>query len=249
MSFVARILLAVPTVMLAIPAAAAEPHEHLPPARSISVTGEGEAFGKPDIAEVNAGVQTFADTVVEASRRNQAVVDAIFEALEEQDIDRKDIQTANYSIWVERDYRHSGGRSGGGREEPRITGYRVSNMVHVKVRDIDRIGEVLAAVTDAGANSINGVQFGVDDTDALEARARKKAMADARSRAESLAELAGVELGDVLAISMSSAPGFPTPYAASRAMESAVDAGAPVPGIAPGQQRVTVNIDVTYAIR
>lgn len=253
MSSFARILLLASTVMLALPARAAGPHEHMPPVRSISVTGQGEASGKPDIAEVNAGVQTFAATVVEASRQNQAIVDRIFEALEEQGIEQKDMQTANYSIWAERDYGHSGARSGDrsgdDREEPRITGYRVSNMVHVKVRDIGAVGEVLAAVTDAGANSINGIQFGVDDTDALEARARKDAMADARSRAESLAELAGVELGEVLAISMASAPGYPRPFAASRAMEMAADAGAPVPGIAPGQQTVTVNIDVTYAIR
>ncbi len=212
-------------------------------ARSIHVTGQGEASGKPDLAEVNAGVQTFAKTVIDASRQNQAVVEKIMQALGEQGIEARDIQTSNYSIWAEQDYSREGEP---GKE--RITGFRVSNIVHVKVRDIAKIGEVLAAVTNAGANSINGIQFTVQDTQQLEEEARKAAMADARARAESLASLAGVELGEVLTLSMSSAPDYPRPYAASRVMEMA-DSGAPVPGIAPGQQSVRVTINATFAIR
>ncbi len=212
-------------------------------ARSIHVTGQGEASGKPDLAEVNAGVQTFAKTVIDASRQNQAIVEKIMQALGEQGIEARDIQTSNYSIWAEQDYSREGEP---GKE--RITGFRVSNIVHVKVRDIAKIGEVLAAVTNAGANSINGIQFTVQDTQQLEEEARKAAMADARARAESLASLAGVELGEVLTLSMSSAPDYPRPYAASRVMEMA-DSGAPVPGIAPGQQSVRVTINATFAIR
>lgn len=238
MPIVSRLLLIVTLVPLAVPALAAEP----PAARSISVTGQGEASGKPDIATLDAGVQTFAATVLEASRDNQAIVDRIFAALSKQGIAEQDVQTANYSIWPEQDWPR--GETGG---KPRITGYRVSNTVHVKVRDIEAVGKVLAAVTDAGANSVNGIQFGVENTDGLEAEARRLAMADARSRAESLAELAGVELGEVLTISMSESAGYPRPYAAAR-MEMA-DAGAPVPGIAPGEQSVTVTLHVTYAIR
>lgn len=207
-------------------------------ARSISVTGEGAASGKPDIAEINAGVQTMADTVIEASQENQAMLARILDALEEQGIAVKDIQTANYSIWAEQDYRQAG--------EERITGFRVSNIVHIKVREISKTGEVLAAVTNAGANSINGINFSVEDPAALESQAREAAMADARARAESLATLAGVELGEVLSISMTSSPGFPQPFAARMEM---ADAGAPVPGVVPGQQSVSVNIHVSFAIR
>lgn len=238
MPIFSRILLTLAAVALTAPVLAAESA----PPRSISVTGQGEASGKPDLATLDAGVQTFAGTVLEASRENQAVVDRIFSALEEQGIAEKDIQTANYSIWPEQEWPR--GETGG---KPRITGYRVSNTVHVKVRDIEAVGEVLAAVTDAGANSVNGIQFGVENTDALEAEARRLAMADARARAESLADLAGVGLGDVLTISMSASPGYPRPYAAAR-MEMA-DAGAPVPGIALGEQSIAVSLHVTYAIR
>jgi uncharacterized protein YggE len=204
------------------------------------VTGQGEASGKPDQAEISAGVQTSAKTVIEASRENQAAVARILEALDEQDIPENDIQTANYSIWAEQNYND--------RDKQTITGYHVSNMVNVKIKDIEKIGDVLAAVTNAGANSINGIHFSVADTDSLEARARQAAMADARARAESLAKLAGVELGEVLTISTSAMPEFPRPYLASRSFEMA-DAQAPVPDIVPGQQSVAVQIHVMFAIR
>jgi hypothetical protein len=221
-------------------AAIAEPLQAATVTRSISVTGQGEASGKPDQAEISAGVQTSAETVIEASRENQAVVARILEALDEQDIPEADIQTANYSIWAEQNYNDP--------DKERITGYRVSNMVNVKIKDIDKTGDVLAAVTNAGANSINGIHFSVADTDALEAQARQAAMADARARAEALAKLAGVELGEVLTISTSSMPEFPRPYLASRAFEMA-DTQAPAPDIVPGQQSVSVQIHVMFAIR
>ncbi|MEX2494860.1 MAG: SIMPL domain-containing protein [Woeseia sp.] len=206
--------------------------------RSITVTGQGEAFAKPDQAAVNAGIQTFAETVVQATRQNQAVVEKIFAALAEQDIPDKDIQTSNYSIWAEQDHHES--------RQGRIVGFRVSNIVSVTIGDIDKVGEVLAAVTNAGANTIHGIQFGVKEPAALEEKAREAAMRDARARAEALAQLAGVQLGEILTISTSSGPISPGPMA-RRSMEMA-DA-APAPGIAPGEQSVSVWIEARYAIR
>lgn len=209
-------------------------------ARSISVTGQGEASGPPDRAQISAGVQTLAATVAQASQENQAIVDAIMRALAQQGIDRKDIQTANYSIWPEQ--QHDPQQA----NQVRITGYRVSNVVNVIVKDINKVGEVLAAVTNAGANSVHGVNFMVKDTAALEQSARAAAMADARARAEELAKLAGVTLGEVLTISMSSGGGFPMPMMAERGFMSADMAA--VPGISPGQLSVNAQVFVTFAI-
>lgn len=240
MSINSKTLVPLVAVFVAGMTAIAEPAQAAAITRSISVTGQGEASGKPDQAEVSAGVQTFAETVVGASRANQAALARILEALDEQGIAENEIQTANYNIWAEQNYNEQ--------EKGRITGYRVSNVVNVKIREIGKTGEVLAAATDAGANSINGIHFSVADTDALELRAREAAMADARARAESLASLAGVELGEVLTISTSTAPDYPTPFMSGRTLEMA-DTGAPVPGIVPGQQSVSVQIHVTFAIQ
>jgi uncharacterized protein len=206
-------------------------------ARSVSVTGEGQASGTPDQAEVTAGVQILADTVIEATRENESIIEKIMEALGEQGIPPEQIQTSNYSIWAEQNY-----------EEPRqnrISGYRVSNVVNVKIDDIDKIGDVLAAVINAGANSIHGIQFGVKDPAALEEQAREAAMANARARAEALARLAGVQLGEVLSISTSYSGGPPRPMMA----RSYDMAEAAAPSISPGQQSLSVQIHATFAIR
>jgi uncharacterized protein YggE len=190
--------------------------------RSISVTGQGEASGPPDRAQISAGVQTVATTVAQASKENQAIVDAIMRALAQQGIAEKDIQTSNYSIWPEQ--QHDPQQT----NQVRITGYHVSNVVTVIVEDIDKVGEVLAAVTNAGANSIHGVNFMVEDSAVLEQHARAAAMADARAQAKELAELADVELGEVLTISMSSGGGYPMPMMEARGGYMMADA-APAP--------------------
>lgn len=208
-------------------------------ARSITVTGQGEAAGPPDRATINAGVQTVAKTVIESSQENQAIVERIMQALRQEGIEDTDIQTADYSVWPEQQHDPRG--SG----EITITGYRVNNTVRITVKDIERLGKVLAAVTNAGANAIHGIGFSVEDTAALEERARAAAMAEARTRAEALAELAGVELGQVLNISMTPGGGYPVPAMGGR-MEMAM--AAPAPGISAGQLSITVQVQVTYDI-
>lgn len=210
--------------------------------RSIVVTGKGEASAAPDIATINAGVQTRAATAVEAASSNQAAVAKVMAALADQGVAEKDIQTSDYSIWPEQR------RQGRGDDEVVIDGFRVSNSVRVKVRDLDALGELLAAVTSAGANSINGISFAVEDSAAIEARAREAAMTDARRRAEALAELAGVELGEVQQITMTAGGGYPRPMPMARMEAMAMDA-APAPSISPGESSKTVSVMVTYAIR
>lgn len=207
--------------------------------RSISVTGRGEAAGAPDMATVTAGIQTRAPTVIEASQQNQAIVEAIFAALEDENVGAKDIRTVDYSIWPQS--RHD--PSGAGNDV--ITGYQVQNSVQVTVRKLDQLGELLAAVTSAGANTIHGISFGVEDSASLEAKARRSAMEDARERALALAELAGVELGPVLHISMTAGGGYPGPMPMAR---REVMSAAPEPGIMTGEHTVAVEVQVTYRI-
>ncbi|HEX7719961.1 MAG TPA: SIMPL domain-containing protein [Woeseiaceae bacterium] len=208
--------------------------------RTVTVTGVGEAQAAPDQAQISAGVQSFGATVIAASRDNEAILSRIMKALASQDIEDDDIGTSNYSIWAEQNYDRTP-------DQPQIRGYHVSNIVNVTIKDIGKVGDILAAVTNAGANSVHGVQFGVSDTAALESQARERAMADARRRAESLAELADVELGHVVTISTSPAPVFGGLMKSSR-MEMS-DASAPSPTISPGQQSVSVQVEVTFAIR
>jgi uncharacterized protein len=206
----------------------------------VTVVGQGTAFGEPDQATVIVGVDTFAPSVGEATTQNQATLDRVMAALEAQGIAPEDIQTTNYSLYAEQIY--------GDRGPEGIAGYRVSNQVNVKIRDISKVGDVLGAVTEAGANAIYGVSFSVADPAALEAEARALAMADAEKRAESLAGLGNVELGEIRLISeVVGQPVMPMGLGGGGfAMEQAAMAA---PGISPGQLSYQVQVQVTYDIR
>jgi uncharacterized protein YggE len=205
----------------------------------ITVVGQGTAYGQPDQATIIVGVDTFAPTVEEATTQNQTTLDNVMAALQAAGIASEDIQTTNYSLYAEQIY--------GDRGPEGIAGYRVSNQVNVKIRDISLVGDVLAAVTEAGANAIYGVNFSVADPAALEADARANAMDDARKRAESLAELGGVTLGDITIISeVVGTPVMPMGLGGGGfAMEQAASA----PGISPGQLSYQVQVQVTYGIQ
>lgn len=210
------------------------------PTGGITVVGEGEAFGEPDEASVQIGVETFAETVAEATSTNESNVQAVMSALQDIGIEAADIQTSNYSVWAEQRYSESGPEG--------IAGYRVTNQVHVKIRDIQQVGAVIGAVTEAGANSIHGISFSVADPAALEAEARAAAIDNAREKAASLAELSGVELGEVVSVTeVIGQHGIPLGLGSGGARDMAEQSAAP--GVSPGELSYGVQIQVTFAIR
>lgn len=207
-------------------------------AGGITVVGKGEAFGRPDTAEIQIGAETFAETVAEATSQNETLIQSIMTALAAQGVEEKDIRTSNYSVWAEQIY--------GERGPEGIAGYRVNNLVTVVIRDVDAVSGVISAVTEAGANNIHGISFRVADPAALEDEARAAAIANARARAESLAALSGVTLGEVVTISeVIGQPGIPLMYGAGGAgAEMAADAAS----ISAGELGYTVQVQVTFAI-
>lgn len=217
--------------------------------RTVTVIGQGTASAAPDQAVLNVGVQTTGATVKEAMADNNEIMDAILTSLDEMEIESKDIQTTNFSIYFERTPSIAMASDRMVQEGPSMEGaYRVSNMVQVTIRDLDEVSTVLDNVVEAGANNIWGVNFTISDPDALEDEARVKSVADARERAEELAELHGVSLGQVVTISEAIGGGIGVPmFEASRAMSAGFGGGgAPVE---PGELEFTFSIQVTYEIQ
>ncbi len=209
------------------------------PARTISVSGIGEAQGIPNIATVQVGVEIFAETAAEATGENERFISAVLETLKDAGIEEKDVQTTNYNMWVEQRYGDNGPIG--------IAGYRVSNQVNVVVRDVDKLGDVLAAVTDAGANNIFGINFGVEDTTALQDEARANAMENAREKAQQLADMSGVTLGKVISVSEGSVGGgVPMPMMEMAMAEAAMDGG--TVSVSPGQLSYNSSVSVVFAI-
>jgi uncharacterized protein len=220
--------------------------------RSITVVGQGEVKAKPDIATVNLGVEVTAPTVSEAMTEANAHMKTILAAMKSLGIADKDVQTSNFSINFERSNPNvplasettSGAKTEGAQTPAGF--YRVNNMIQVTIRDLDKVGDVLDAAVEAGANNVWGVSFGLDDTDALEVQAREKAVQDARARAESLAKLNNVTVGDVVSIS-EVIGGSPSPvYAEAASFRGLGGGGAPVE---PGELTFTTQIQIIYGIR
>jgi len=205
---------------------------------TLTVTGNGAAYGKPDVATVNLGVQTRNTDAGKAVDENTQKMSTIIATLKELGIDEKDIQTSNFSISAQPDYTPEGQPAG-------TFTYVVDNSATVIVRDLTKVGTTLSQVVAKGANSIYGVNFSVSDPAALEGQARDKAMADARVRAEQMAKAAGVTLDKPLSISEYTSG--PIPYAADF-KAAPMASGAPVP-IASGQVQINLQVSVTYIIK
>lgn len=202
--------------------------------RSVTVLGRGKVSARPDLVQASLGVETFAATVAEATEQNNAKMTAVMAKLKDFGIAEKDIQTANFSINFERR-----------RPEDTSGLYRVSNMVQVKIRDLDAVSSVLDAAIQAGANQVWGVSFTIEDQEALEAEGRVQAMEDARKRAQALADLAGVQLGAVLFV----AEGGTTPPVPFGKGAGGGGVGvAEMTSISPGEVQVSYQVQVTYTI-
>jgi uncharacterized protein YggE len=207
--------------------------------RAITVVGVGKVSLVPDIARINVGAEARASTVSEAKAEVDGQIDAIMAVLKELGVADKDIQTSHYGIYYEREPFPGPVREGGSAEEQGA--YRVSNMLEVTVRDVNVAGDVLDGVVEAGANQVYGVTFTVSDDSKWQSEARKNAVADARARAQELAGLTGVELGEVQLVS-EVIGGGPVPIAyAERAMGGG--------GIAPGELEMSTQVQVTFAIQ
>jgi uncharacterized protein YggE len=201
----------------------------------VTVLGHGAATVTPDIATVTIGVQVTKPTLPEAQSEATDQMTAVLEAIKAAGIDEKDIQTAYYSVNVLQNYDNTGNPT-------EVIGYQVSNQVNVIVRDLDKVGQLLEDVVAAGANSIYGITFGVSDPSEAQSQARAAAVADAKKRAEELAQAAGLSLGRVLSISEGISQ--PIPYYDSGQFAGG-KAGAPVQ---VGTTEVTVDVQVTYEL-
>lgn len=211
--------------------------------RTITITGEGEVTAAPDIAYVDMGVVSEGKTAAEALAANTAAMEKVFEGLEEAGIDKKDMQTSNFSVYpVYEQVRPEDNRP----HTPKIGGYTVQNQLTVKVRDLDNLGAILDKVVTLGSNQLSGVRFAIDDPKPLMDEARKAAVTNALDKAKLYAGAAGVAVGEILTIS-EGGYSMPQPYYAKDMMMSARAEGAPVP-MAAGEQTVSANVTLVIRI-
>lgn len=205
----------------------------------IWVTGVGKITVAPDIAVLSLGVEAQEATVAEAQQQAAGVMDAIMNVLDDYGIDEQDIQTQYFSIQPV--YNWDEGKQ-------TLIGYRVTNTVAVKIRDIGDSGGIIDASVAAGGDytRVNSISFTVDEPETYYEEVRGKAMADAKDKAEQLAHLSEVKLGKPTYINENSVY-IPAPIV-YRDIEVADGAVVPETSISPGEMEIQLTIQVVYSI-
>lgn len=195
---------------------------------------------KPDIATVSAGVTTQARTAVEAMRTNAQSMTAVVNRIKQLGVAERDIQTSGINLGAMYDYDQANQRQV-------FRGYQASNRVSVKLRDIQRTGEVLDALVAAGATDLGGPDWSIDDDTAARAQARRTAMEKARAQALDYARMAGYADARLLEINESVISSRPMPMiAVQMARAEAADASTPVqPGMVQAGVVITVKYELT----
>jgi len=202
------------------------------------VNGHGEVNAAPDIAILQLGISAQRASVAEAQSEAVTAMDKVMTALKQGGVADKDIQTQYFSIQQVTRWDQD-------KQQEIVIGYRVSNMVVAKIREIAKTGSIIDTVAEAGGDliRIDNISFSIDDPSQYRKEARDKAMADARTKAEQLASLSGVKLGKPTYISESiSYPVYPSTVRMAEA------APAPVTPISPGEMKISLDIQVVYAI-
>lgn len=204
----------------------------------ITVTGEGRVDARPDMATVSLGVTTEGKSATAAMAANSAELARVLENLRAAGIEERDLQTSGLSLNPRWDNSNGDGRA------PVISGYVASNMLTVRVRALEALGTVLDAAVQDGANTLNGVQFGLVESGPVLDEARRRAVADAKARALLLTGAAGVSLGQVLSISEGGGYGGPVPMFRKEALM--VSDAVPV---AQGEISLAATVTIVWEIK
>ena len=205
----------------------------------LDVSATGEVTRIPDIATISAGVQTLQPTATAAIEENAARMERVRAALKRAGIEDRDIQTSSINLNPEYQYDQN--------RPPRLTGYRATNTVNVKFRDLKRTGTILDALVAEGANQINGPNLTIDKPESALDEARTKAIANGRARADLYAKALGMRV--VRLISVSESGGYNVPPPMPMMAQMAERGAAADTKIDPGTQQLQVNVSMSFELQ
>ena len=215
------------------------------PANTISVSGEGKIQATPDLATVSMGVFSQGSDPATLKNQNNTSVNKITAFLKAQGVDSKDITTTNYSLQPQYNYING---------QQTVSGYQANQTVTVKVHGVDKdttlLDKIIEGAVNNGANEVDGVNLSIENPDALQQQAQQQAIDNAKSKAQKLAQEAGLTLGKVVSVAESSNgyPG-PIPFATNMAMSAGVVGKSVAPDIQTGSQEVDETMTITYEVK
>lgn len=205
---------------------------------SFQVTGEGKATAVPNQATISFGVTKQAATVANAQDATNTAINSILSALKSEGIDSKDIKTTEYNVSPQYNYQAV---------PQTITGYQVSQTVELQVHQLDTVNTILDTITSSGANIVNQVTFGFDDAtkQKLQDQAREQAVTEAKSKAQSLANIAGFHLGRIVDVQENFGGIQPLPVMALD-KSAGLGGGEQPSNVTPGQNDISVTVTLSY---
>ena len=216
----------------------------------IWVNGQATVTVEPDLVLLNIGVEAIDETVAEARAEAAEAMDAIVAAVKANGLEDQDVQTQSFNIWPQYEYPEV--TSGGTRTRKQVlVGYTVSNSARIKIRDVDAVGTIIDSVAEAGgdATRIDGINFSIEDPKPFMTQLRDEAVQDAVAKAEHLASLTGVEVGDLLFIGEVSAgsrreqPFMVESMGMARAMSDSATS------ISGGELQLSLNVQAAFSIQ
>jgi len=217
-------------------------------AATISFDGKGEVLVVPDIANISFSIKESGNTQKEVQNKVAKKSKATIDLLGKAGIAEKDIKTLNYNAYPQYDYGPQCiSYPCPSPKPPKIIGFEVNQSVSVKVRQIDEVGKILDILASMGVTDLNGPNFEIDEVEKVQAEARRKAIADAKNKAENLARDLGVKLVRVVNFSEGNQGGGPVYYEATKAVSGGEIA--PLPELPTGENKITSNVTITYEIR
>jgi len=213
---------------------------------TITVSATSEVYAKPDLGLVSFSVVNEAKTVGEAMSENTKKMNAVINAVKDQSVETKDLKTTNFSIYPRYEWQGRTGLPPYPQGKRVLVGYEVNQSLEVKIRVLEKIGEILEAGADAGANQVGNLQFTIDNEDELKKQAREQAINEAKAKAQELALQLGLKLVRIVNFSES---GVVPPIPGFYAMEKAVGMGGDeAPEIQTGENKIEVTVTITYEI-
>jgi len=203
---------------------------------TFDVEAEGKVTAIPDTAEINLGIQVSKSTVEAAQKEANQKINKITDELKKLGIDDKYIKTTDYNVYPEYDYRAG----------QKIAGYNVNITLKIKVKDFDKINQVIDTATSLGANQIGNLSFTIDDEklEELKMEARKQAIEKAKVKAKEIANAGSLRLGRIVNISESLSPEYPTPLLREAGLGGGIEDQKTQ--IQPGESEITVSIILSY---
>lgn len=209
---------------------------------TLVVTGTGESTAAPDMAVLSLAVVREADDARAALTADNKAMASVLDAMKQAGIEPRDLQTGNFSIQPRYVYPNDKNKL----KAPEIVGYTVNNTLTVRVRDLEKVGEILDKSVSLGVNSSGGVAFTNQHPETILDEARRNAMKDALAKAKTLTEAAGIGVGRIVQIRESSNPPRPMPLARAQVADSAAFKAVPV---AAGENSYHVNVTVTFELK